>query len=57
MSDVPMHPPGSPTARSFGCTCDPRLNHEGGGACTTRGGETKYVIAKRCPMHGEEASA
>lgn len=54
MSETPYYPPGHPTARAFGCTCDPRVNHEGAGACETIGGATRFVIAARCPLHGEK---
>lgn len=49
-----LHSPGSPAAKMDGCRCSSRVNKNGAGAGTSRGGETLYVTDKRCPLHGEK---
>lgn len=48
------HSPGSPLAKMDGCKCNARVNRNGDGAGTSNGGETLYIIDKRCPVHAEK---
>lgn len=56
MSDLDYpKPPGSHTARRYGCTCSMLHNQYGKGAFVSSGGAVQYDVDPKCPLHGERA--
>lgn len=56
MSNANQTNPGSPEAVSLGCTCPVLDNHHGAGwrgGVVGPGGETLFVFAGSCPLHGQ----
>lgn len=55
--DAPRLDPGSPEARSSGCTCDPVRNRYGAGVLDEEGRGPGFFPDWDCPLHGLEAIA
>jgi len=53
MTEHPIPSPGSPDARSRGCTCSATKNKRGAGAYRDQRDRLHFIVVPDCKVHGD----